>query len=223
MSSSPNHRHRGRLGSPTSYRACSPALDAAAKGAVLAPTAAVPAINPSGGRVVLALSWFPREEFAAALEAWPQLADGWGTADHTEYNRRLTAPPRRNAHRARPGVDRPDPSRPAAQLVRTHRQRSRLWVRPLQLRRRARPHRLGRSHRLAAGSQRTVLVPQRAQVQAVLRTPERRSDTCGAVMARTCCRFASSSSKAGSRQHLATPGPDPPRRQSGAAGSCPAG
>ena len=33
-------------------------------------------------------------------------------------------------------------------------------------------------------------------VQAVLRTPERRSDTCGAVMARTCCRFASSSSKA---------------------------
>jgi hypothetical protein len=65
------------------------ALDAAAKGAVLAPTAAVPAINPSGGRVVLALSWFPREEFAAALEAWPQLADGWDTADHTEYNRRL--------------------------------------------------------------------------------------------------------------------------------------
>ena len=65
------------------------ALDAAAKGAALAPTAAVPAINPSGGRVVLALSWFPREEFAAALEAWPQLADGWGTADHTEYNRRL--------------------------------------------------------------------------------------------------------------------------------------
>ena len=39
--------------------------------------------------MVLALSWFPREEFAAALEAWPQLADGWGTADHTEYNRRL--------------------------------------------------------------------------------------------------------------------------------------
>ena len=65
------------------------ALDAAAKGAVRAPTAAVPTINPSGGRVVLALSWFPREEFAAALEAWPQLADGWDTADHTEYNRRL--------------------------------------------------------------------------------------------------------------------------------------
>src|SRR5690349_19319074 len=35
-----------------------------------------------------------------------------------------------------------------------------------------------------------------AQVQAVLRTPERRGDTCGAVMAGTCCRFASSSSKA---------------------------
>jgi tetratricopeptide (TPR) repeat protein len=62
------------------------ALDAA-KGSAVAPTAAVPATK--NGRIVLALSWFPRDEFAAALEAWPQLANDWGTADHTEYNRRL--------------------------------------------------------------------------------------------------------------------------------------
>jgi SEC-C motif len=64
------------------------ALDAA-QGSALAPIAAVPATESSGSRMVLALSWFPREEFAAALEAWPQLADDWGTTDHTEYNRRL--------------------------------------------------------------------------------------------------------------------------------------
>jgi tetratricopeptide (TPR) repeat protein len=64
------------------------ALDAA-KGSALAPTAGVPAAKSSGARMMLALSWFPRDEFAAALEAWPQLADDWGTADHTEYNRRL--------------------------------------------------------------------------------------------------------------------------------------
>jgi tetratricopeptide (TPR) repeat protein len=50
------------------------ALDAA-QGSALAPIAAVPATESSGSRMVLALSWFPREEFAAALEAWPQLAD----------------------------------------------------------------------------------------------------------------------------------------------------
>jgi hypothetical protein len=38
---------------------------------------------------------------------------------------------------------------------------------------------------MAAGSQRAVLVPERAQVQAVLRPSERRSDAGGAVMART--------------------------------------
>jgi tetratricopeptide (TPR) repeat protein len=55
----------------------------------LAPTAALPPTTSRSGRVVLALSWFPREDFAAALEAWPQLADDWDTADHTEYNRHL--------------------------------------------------------------------------------------------------------------------------------------
>ena len=61
----------------------------AANGSALAPIAAVPAPKTSRNRVVLALGWFPREEFAAALEAWPQLADDWGTTDHTEYCRRL--------------------------------------------------------------------------------------------------------------------------------------
>ena len=134
--------------------------------------------------MVLALSWFPREEFAAALEAWPQLADDWGTTDHTAYNRRLQrhlaemppahgpawiAPIRIDRLRswcARTGDD------PASGSARSH------------LRRRARPHGTRRAHRLAAGAQRTVLVRQRAQVQAVLRTPHRRSDTYGAVMAR---------------------------------------
>ena len=64
------------------------ALDAAT-GSALAPIAAVPAAKSGGARMVLALSWFPRDEFAAALDAWPQLAGDWGTADHTEYNRRL--------------------------------------------------------------------------------------------------------------------------------------
>jgi tetratricopeptide (TPR) repeat protein len=64
------------------------ALDAA-KGSAVAPTAALPATKNSGGRVMLAFGWFPPEEFVAALDAWPQLADDWGTADHTEYNRRL--------------------------------------------------------------------------------------------------------------------------------------
>ena len=64
------------------------ALDAA-QGSALAPTAAVPPSESSSDRMVLVLSWFPRQEFAAALEAWPQLADDWGTADYTEYNRRL--------------------------------------------------------------------------------------------------------------------------------------
>ena len=64
------------------------ALDPA-QGSALAPRAGVPAAKSSGARMMLALSWFPRDEFAAALDAWPQLADDWGTADHTEYNRRL--------------------------------------------------------------------------------------------------------------------------------------
>ena len=160
------------------------ALDAA-QGSALAPTAAVPPSKSSGDRMVLALSWFPREEFAAALEAWPQLADDWGTADHTEYNRRLQRHLSEMPTHAWPGVDRPDPRRSPAQLVLTHGQRPGIWVCAFGLRRRARPHGIGRAHRLAAGSQRTVLVRQRAQVQALLRAPERRCDTSGAVMART--------------------------------------
>ena len=38
---------------------------------------------------MLALGWFPPEEFPAALEAWPELAEDLGTTDQTEYNRRL--------------------------------------------------------------------------------------------------------------------------------------
>ena len=66
------------------------ALDAA-KGSTVAPAAAVPAPQSSRGRsrVLLALGWFPPEEFPAALEAWPELAEDLGTTDQTEYNRRL--------------------------------------------------------------------------------------------------------------------------------------
>ena len=122
-------------------------------------------------------SWFTRDEFAAALEAWPQLADDWGTADHTEYNRRL----QRHlfempaAHGAI--LHRPDPHRSPTQLVLTDRQRPRFWVcafpaTPAELARTA----LGRADRMATVPQRPLLVPEWAQVQAVLRPSDRRSD-----------------------------------------------
>ena len=58
-------------------------LDAlnAANSSPLAPTALVPPTTGSPPnthpRVALALSWFPAEEFAAALRTWPQLVQVW--------------------------------------------------------------------------------------------------------------------------------------------------
>lgn len=37
----------------------------------------------------LGLAWFPVEEFTSALRTWPQLADSWGTTDHSTYNKQL--------------------------------------------------------------------------------------------------------------------------------------
>lgn len=54
-------------------------------GSPVAPAAAVPV--PAAPGVQMAFSWFPAEEFTAALATWPQLADAWGTRDHGEYCR----------------------------------------------------------------------------------------------------------------------------------------
>ena len=155
------------------------ALDAA-QGSALAPTAAVPASKSSGGRMVLALSWFPRRGVRRSARGLAPACRRLGYDGLHRVQPASPAPPRRDAGGARPGVDRPDPHRQPAQLVLTHRQRSGLWVRSFQVRRRARPHGTRRAHRLAAGAQRTMPVRQRAQVQAVLRTPQRRGDTCTA-------------------------------------------
>ena len=118
------------------------ALDAA-QGSALAPTAAVPATKSSGDRVVLALSWFPREEFDAVLEAWPQLADGWCA---------------RTGNDPASGSAR---SRYAAELARTASDELIAWP-------------PARNAPCWCDSGR------KSQVQAVLRRPQRRGDTCGA-------------------------------------------
>lgn len=69
------------------------ALGRAGGSALVAPAAAVPAVPTAAasGRapgVQMAFSWFPAAEFTAALAAWPQLAQEWGTRDHGEYCRR---------------------------------------------------------------------------------------------------------------------------------------
>jgi hypothetical protein len=78
--------------SPTELPAVLDALNAAS-GSPLAPTALVPPTTGSPTnthpRVALAVSWFPAEEFATALRTWPQLAQDWGTTDHTDYNHQL--------------------------------------------------------------------------------------------------------------------------------------
>jgi len=78
--------------SPTELPAVLDALNAAS-GSPLAPTALVPPTTGSPTnthpRVALAVSWFPAAEFATALRTWPQLAQDWGTTDHTDYNHQL--------------------------------------------------------------------------------------------------------------------------------------
>ena len=78
--------------------------------------------------MLLALSWFPARS-AAALEAWPQLADDWGTADHTEYNRRLQRHLSEMPAAHGPVCIAPIRIRSPTQLVLTDRQRPHFWVR----------------------------------------------------------------------------------------------
>lgn len=49
----------------------------------------VPGESARPGPVQLGLGWFPYDQFTAALQTWPHLADGWGTTDHREYNHQL--------------------------------------------------------------------------------------------------------------------------------------
>jgi tetratricopeptide (TPR) repeat protein len=61
----------------------------AGPGASSAPAATTPHGTPARQpRLPLAVSWFPAEEFAAALQCWPGLAEEWGT-DHTSYTHQL--------------------------------------------------------------------------------------------------------------------------------------
>jgi tetratricopeptide (TPR) repeat protein len=57
------------------------------------PTAIMPSTVGSPAtahtQVALAVGWFPACEFAEALRTWPQLAQDWGTSDHTAYNHQL--------------------------------------------------------------------------------------------------------------------------------------
>ena len=85
-----------RAWSPAEVPAALAGLDRVA-GSALAPDAAVPVPTDTGagrseraGRgVQLAFGWFPATEFSAALTAWPQLAQDWGTTEHTDYCWRL--------------------------------------------------------------------------------------------------------------------------------------
>lgn len=73
---------------PTSLESLPPALDCLDRAGAgsLTPAAAVPT---QGAEVAMAFSWFPPGDFTAALAAWPQLAQDWGTTDHTAYSREL--------------------------------------------------------------------------------------------------------------------------------------
>lgn len=44
--------------------------------------------SPAGG-IAVAVSWFPRGEYEAALARWPDLAELWAGVPHDEYSRRM--------------------------------------------------------------------------------------------------------------------------------------
>jgi hypothetical protein len=72
----------------------------ASQAAPRSPTPA--ATTPPGGPPAraphrpIAVSWFPAEEFAAALQRWPELAEEWGT-DHSRYTHQLEGHLRRRS------------------------------------------------------------------------------------------------------------------------------